>query len=176
FRNRTAAETSAAAYRSSVKPLESSESDSSDEEEASWRRKRQKLSNRPCATPRSKPGGRKVNNIWGTVVQEQCQDAIAAELGIFGMEGEVSMSSRNVETYNYVLARKLMEKERERDKDEVCMLDEQLEEYMTGRNSEERLGGDAKRKRSVRRGLALGQKWTLRVDMRSQRTILKIQS
>lgn len=152
FRNRTPAETSAAAYRSTVKPLES-ESDSSDEEEASWRRKRQKLSNRPCVAPRSTPGGRKVNNIWGTVVQEQCQDAIAAELGIFGMEGEVSMSSRNVETYNYVLARKIMEKERERDKDEVSMLDEQLEEYIKGRNSEERLGGDAKRKRSVKERL-----------------------
>lgn len=153
FRNRPAAETSAAAYRSTVKPLESSESDSSDEEEASWRRKRQKVSNRPCATPRNPAGGRKVNNIWGTVVQEQCQDAIAAELGIFGMEGEVSMSSRNVETYNYVLARKIMEKERERDKDEVSMLDEQLEEYMKGKNSEERLGGDGKRKRSVKERL-----------------------
>lgn len=153
FRNRTAAETSAAAYRSTVKPLESSESDSSDEEESSCLRKRQKVSNRPCATPRDTPGGRKVNNVWGTVVQEQCQDAIAAELGIFGMEGEVSMSSRNVETYNYVLARKIMEKEREQDKDEVSMLDEQLEEYMKGRNSEERLGGDAKRKRSVKERL-----------------------
>lgn len=153
FRNRTAAETCAATYRSTVKALESSESDSSDEEEASWRRKRQKVSNRPCATPRNTPGGRKVNNIWGTVVQEQCQDAIAAELGVFGMEGEVSMSSRNVETYNYVLARKIMDKEREREKDEVSMLDEQLEEYMKGRNSEERLGGDAKRKRSVKERL-----------------------
>lgn len=153
FRNRNAAETSAAAYRSTVKALESSESDSSDEEDASWRRKRQKVSNRPSATPRNTPGGRKVNNIWGTVVQEQCQDAIAAELGVFGMEGEVSMSSRNVETYNYVLARKIMEREREREKDEVSMLDEQLEEYMKDRNSEERQGGDAKRKRSAKERL-----------------------
>lgn len=152
FRNRTATETSAAAYRSAHNPVDSSESDSSDEEEASLRRKRQKVSNRPCATPRNTPAGRKVNNIWGTVVQEQCQDAIAAELGIFGMEGEVSMSSRNVETYNYVLARKIMEKEREQDKEEVSMLDEQLEEYMKGRNSEERLGS-AKRKRAVKERL-----------------------
>lgn len=153
LRSRAAAEVPATAYRSTARPLESSESDSSDEEEASSRRKRQKVSNRPCAAPRTAPGGRKVNNIWGTVVQEQCQDAIAAELGIFGMEGEVSMSSRNVETYNYVLARKIMEKERERDKDEVSMLDEQLEEYMKGRDSEERPGGDAKRKRSAKERL-----------------------
>lgn len=152
FRNRSAAETSAAAYRSTVKPLESSESDSS-EEEASWRRKRQKVSIRTPVTPENTPGGRKVNNIWGSVVQEQCQDAIAAELCIFGMEGEVSMSSRNVETYNYVLARKIMEKEREQDKDEVSMLDEQLEEYMKGRNSDLRPGGDAKRKRSAKERL-----------------------
>lgn len=149
---RTSAETSAVAYRSNVKPLDSSESDSS-EEEASWRRKRQKVSIRPSVTPGNAPGARKVNNIWGSVVQEQCQDAIAAELGIFGMEGEVSMSSRNVETYNYVLARKIMEKEREQDKDEVSMLDEQLEEYMKGRNSDERPGGDAKRKRSAKERL-----------------------
>lgn len=154
FRNRSAAETSAAAYRSTAKPfLESSESDSSGEEEPSWRRKRQKVSIRPSATPENTQGGRKVNNVWGSVVQEQCQDAIATELGIFGMDGEVSMSSRNVETYNYVLARKIMEKEREQDKDEVSMLDEQLEEYMKGRNSEERPGGDDKRKRSAKERL-----------------------
>lgn len=152
FGTRTSAETSAVAYRSTVKPLDSSESDSS-EEEASWRRKRQKVSIRPPVTPGNAPGARKVNNIWGSVVQEQCQDAIAAELGIFGMEGEVSMSSRNVETYNYVLARKIMEKEREQDKDEVSMLDEQLEEYMKDRNSDGRPGGDAKRKRSAKERL-----------------------
>ncbi|TNM91472.1 phosphorylated adapter RNA export protein [Takifugu flavidus] len=150
--NRSAPETSAVAYRSTVKPLDSSDSDSS-EEEASWRRKRQKVSIRPSVTPGNAPGGRKVNNIWGSVVQEQCQDAIAAELGIFGMEGEVSMSSRNVETYNYVLARKIMEKEREQDKDEVSMLDEQLQEYMSGRVSDGCPGGDAKRKRSAKERL-----------------------
>ena len=58
-------------------------------------------------------GARKINNIWGSVVQEQCQESVAAELGVFGMEGGVSMASRSVETYNYVLARKMMEKERE---------------------------------------------------------------
>lgn len=169
FQNRAAAQTSAAAYRSTAKTVESSDSDSSDEEAAAWRRKRQKVSNAPqppayttrgMPTPMHAPGaleGRKVNNIWGSVVQEQCQDAIAAELGIFGMEGEVSMSSRNVETYNYVLARKIMEKEREMEKHgeegEVSMLDEQLEEYMKGGDTEERTGGDAKRKRSAKERL-----------------------
>lgn len=153
FRSRTDAQTSASAYRSTAKLVESSDSDSSDEEAAAWRRKRQKVSNPPRTTPGCGLGGPKVNNIWGSVVQEQCQDAIAAELGIFGMEGEVSMSSRNVETYNYVLARKIMEKERERDKEEVTMLDEQLEEYMKQQESEERPGGDAKRKRPLKERL-----------------------
>ncbi|XP_034529386.1 phosphorylated adapter RNA export protein [Notolabrus celidotus] len=164
--SRAAAQSSAAAYRSTVKTADSSDSepDSSDEEAALWRRKRQKVSNAPqppASSTRmpapSAQGGRKVNNIWGSVVQEQCQDAIAAELGIFGMEGEVSMSSRNVETYNFVLAKKIMEKEREMEKlnnqGEVSMLDAQLEEYMKGRDSEERAGGDAKRKRSAKERL-----------------------
>ncbi|XP_070785207.1 phosphorylated adapter RNA export protein [Enoplosus armatus] len=170
FHNRAASQPSAAAYRSAGRTAESSDSDpdSSDEEAAVWRRKRQKVASAPlppACTTRAGPtrmpapsgglGGRKVNNIWGTVVQEQCQDAVAAELGIFGMEGEVSMSSRNVETYNFVLARKIMEKEREmeklsRDGGEVSMLDAQLEEYMKDGDSEERAGGDAKRKRPAK--------------------------
>ncbi|KAM9334711.1 phosphorylated adapter RNA export protein [Symphorus nematophorus] len=173
YQNRTAAQPSAAAYRSAGRTVESSDSepDSSDEEAAVWRRKRQKVSNTPQPPPSSasragptrmpapgSTGGRKVNNIWGSVVQEQCQDAIAAELGIFGMEGEVSMSSRNVETYNFVLARKIMEKEREIERQkteggEVSMLDAELEEYMKGRGPEERGGGDAKRKRSAKERL-----------------------
>ncbi|XP_070709963.1 phosphorylated adapter RNA export protein [Pempheris klunzingeri] len=165
FHSRAAAQPSASAYRSTARTAESSDSDaeSSDEEAASWRRKRQKVSGATRAGPTPVPaagalGGRKVNNIWGSVVQEQCQDAIAAELGIFGMEGEVSMSSRNVETYNFVLARKIMEKERELEKlsnhaGEVNMLDAQLEEYMKGQESDERAGGDAKRKRSAKERL-----------------------
>ncbi|XP_054480799.1 phosphorylated adapter RNA export protein [Anoplopoma fimbria] len=172
FHDRAAAQHSAAAYRSTGRTVESSDSDpdSSDEEATVWRRKRQKVSKAPqqqaCPTRPEPtrmpvpgaPGGRKVNNIWGSVVQEQCQDAVAAELGIFGMEGEVSMSSRNVETYNFVLARKIMEKERELEKlanddGEVSMLDAQLEEYMKDRDSEERPGGDAKRKRPAKERL-----------------------
>ncbi|XP_056266803.1 phosphorylated adapter RNA export protein [Pseudoliparis swirei] len=149
----------AAAYRSTGRTVESSDSDadSSDEEATLWRRKRHKVSQRPepsrLPAPDA-PGGRKVNNIWGSVVQEQSQDAVAAELGFFGMEGEVSMSSRNVETYNFVLARKIMEKERELERrandggSEVSMLDAQLEDYM-----KEREDRDAKRKRPAKERL-----------------------
>ncbi|KAK5619832.1 hypothetical protein CRENBAI_006623 [Crenichthys baileyi] len=170
FQHRPAAVTQppAAAYRSSNKGVESSDSDaeSSDEEAAVWRRKRLKVSNDPqpptCSARMGQPpvsacgapGSRKVNNIWGSVVQEQCQDAITAELGVFGMEG-VSMASRSVETYNFVLARKMMEKEREmerqsRQEGEVSMLDDELEDYMKGRGSQDRAGGDAKRKRPAK--------------------------
>lgn len=167
FHSRAAAQGSATSYRIAGRTAESSDSESSDEEAAAWRRKRQKVTNAPQPpafnirggpTPTNAFGGRKVNNIWGSVVQEQCQDAVAAELGIFGMEGDVSLSSRNVETYNYVLARKMMEKEREMEKgkaeeEEVSMLDGQLEEYMKNKGSEERAGGDAKRKRSAKERL-----------------------
>ncbi|XP_071374623.1 phosphorylated adapter RNA export protein [Centroberyx affinis] len=173
FQSRAAPQASATGYRSTVRTADSSDSEpDSDEEAAVWRRKRQKVSDAPppaapslsyTARPNPQagpgaPGARKVNNIWGSVVQEQCQDAVAAELGIFGMEGEVSMSSRNVETYNYVLARKIMQKEREeeeqsRNHGEVSMLDAQLDEYMSGQGSEERGGSDSKRKRTAKERL-----------------------
>lgn len=167
FSSRATAQPPAAAYRNTIRTADSSDSDpgSSDEEANAWRRKRQKVSNtpRPPANTNRMPapcvqGGRKINNIWGSVVQEQCQDAIAAELGIFGMEGEVSMSSRSVETYNFVLAKKIMEKEREmerqsKDQGEVSMLDAELEEYMKGKESGQRGGGDAKRKRAAKERL-----------------------
>lgn len=92
-----------------------------------------------------------MNNIWGSVVQEQSQDAITAELGVFGMEGEFNMSSRNVETYNYVLARKMMEKERElesKEGGEVNMLDAQLDEYMKAKGD-----NNTKRKRPLKERL-----------------------
>ncbi|XP_032363592.1 phosphorylated adapter RNA export protein [Etheostoma spectabile] len=169
FRSRPAPQQSSAGYRSPGRTVESSDSDpdSSDEEAAVWRKKRQKVCDAPrppARAARAEPprvpasgvmGGRKVNNIWGSVVQEQCQDAVAAELGVFGMDGEVSMSSRNVETYNFVLARKMMEKEREeanqaKNEGEVSMLDAQLEDYMNERRSQEGAGGDAKRKRPAK--------------------------
>ncbi|XP_077400701.1 phosphorylated adapter RNA export protein [Vanacampus margaritifer] len=171
FQNRVSSSLPPAiAYRNSGKTAESSDSDpdSSDEECVAWRHKRQKVSNirqPPAVVARPAPNrdacalrGRKVNNIWGSVVQEQCQDAIAAELCVFGMEGEVCMSDRNVETYNYVLAHKIMEKERQTEKQqqnegEVKMLDDQLDDYMKGQGSEERAGGDMKRKRPVKERL-----------------------
>ncbi|CAL1569197.1 unnamed protein product [Knipowitschia caucasica] len=140
-----------------------SDQDSSDDDAALWRRKRQKVTNNNhhCAPPAPPLAlaapERKVNNIWGSVVQEQCQDAVAAELCVFGMDAELDTSSRNVETYNYVLARKMMEKERELERQgqgdgEVHMLDVQLDEYMKNRGTEDgdRTSGEAKRKRAVK--------------------------
>ncbi|XP_051539532.1 phosphorylated adapter RNA export protein isoform X1 [Myxocyprinus asiaticus] len=123
---------SVASYRNQTNS-DSSDSDS-DEAAMSWRHKRQKCSNIPApvrTVPVSGASTRKVNNIWGSVVQEQSQEVVAAELGIMGMEGSVSMSSRQSETYNYILARKMMEKERE-EQEEVMKseLDVQLEGYM----------------------------------------------
>ncbi|XP_016145419.1 phosphorylated adapter RNA export protein [Sinocyclocheilus grahami] len=114
---------SVSGYRS-LKNTDSSDSDSASEDEAvPWRQKRL------CSS--SAPSGRRVNNIWGSVVQEQSQESVAAELGIMGMEGSVSMSSRQSETYNYVLARKMMEKEREEEEEGLrSALDGELEGYM----------------------------------------------
>ncbi|XP_076876129.1 phosphorylated adapter RNA export protein [Brachyhypopomus gauderio] len=150
---------SVSSYRTSIR-TDSSESDSDSEEEAAlWRRKRQKCSNVPPPVPPAPfggpgatagPPGRKVNNIWGSVVQEQSQEAVAAELGVLGMEGGISMSSRQSETYNYVLARKLMEKE---EQGVEAMLDSQLEDYMQQRAEEEKSDGHLKRKRSAKERL-----------------------
>ncbi|KAG2466981.1 PHAX protein, partial [Polypterus senegalus] len=135
----------------------------SDEEKVLWKRKRQKCSNTPAqpvafALPPAtqKSPGHKVNNIWGAVVQEQNQEAVAAELDFLGMEGEISMSCRQSETYNYVLARKLMEKERlEQAGEEMAKLDEELEEYMQdgktdGKTEQENGTGHLKRKRPIK--------------------------
>ncbi|XP_072309426.1 phosphorylated adapter RNA export protein [Eucyclogobius newberryi] len=170
FQSRPPAATRAppAGYRSCPGPTDSSDDqDSSDDEAAMWRRKRQKVTSAPPPPPPPPPAshpaaasttGRKVNNIWGSVVQEQCQDAVAAELCVFGMDAELDTSSRSVETYNYVLARKMMEKERELERQskgdgEVNMLDDQLEDYMKCRGPEERGDGDAKRKRPIKERL-----------------------
>ncbi|XP_027029522.1 phosphorylated adapter RNA export protein isoform X1 [Tachysurus fulvidraco] len=142
-------------YRSSI-ATESSDSDS-EEEAALWRRKRQKCTNVPVpqsafgdtSTVRGAPC-RKVNNIWGSVVQEQSQEAVAAELGIMGMEGGVTMDSRQCETYNYLLARKLMEKEKQEEEHGMeTVLEGQLEEYMQ-RGTQKNSDGHLKRKRPVK--------------------------
>ncbi|KAG7322282.1 hypothetical protein KOW79_013628 [Hemibagrus wyckioides] len=147
-------------YRSSI-ATDSSDSDS-DEEAALWRRKRQKCTNVPPPVPPTAfggtstvagPPGRKVNNIWGSVVQEQSQEAVAAELGIMGMEGGITMDSRQCETYNYILARKLMEKEKQEEEHGMeTMLEEQLAEYMQ-HGVQNKSDGHLKRKRSVKERL-----------------------
>ncbi|MBZ3890562.1 Phosphorylated adapter RNA export protein [Sciurus carolinensis] len=104
-------------YRT-VKSVDSSEESFSDSDDDSsiWKCKQQK-----CLNPPSKPepfqfdqnsekppvaGGKKVNNTWGAVLQEQNQDAVATELGILGMEGTID-KSRQSETYDYLPAKKL---------------------------------------------------------------------
>lgn len=149
-------------YRT-VKGVDSSEESfsDSDEESSLWKRKRQK-----CGNPPPKPelfpfgqnlqkpaaGGKKVNNIWGAVLQEQNQDAVATELGILGMEGTID-KSRQSETYNYLLAKKLKKEFEEHTKE----LDKELDEYMHGgkkteaREEENENGqGHLKRKRPVK--------------------------
>lgn len=148
-------------YRT-VKNVDSSEESFSDSDDDSslWKRKRQK-----CFNPPSKPdpfhfgqssqkppvpGAKKVNNIWGAVLQEQNQDAVATELGILGMEGTID-KSRQSETYNYLLAKKLKRESQEHTKE----LDKELDEYMhgskkMGSKEEENGQGHLKRKRPVK--------------------------
>ncbi|XP_055478858.1 phosphorylated adapter RNA export protein [Psammomys obesus] len=147
-------------YRT-VKHVDSSEeSQDSDDDGSPWKRKRQKCLNPP---PKPEPlpfgqsgqktalnGGKKVNNIWGAVLQEQNQDAVATELGILGMDGTLDRS-RQSETYNYLLAKKLRRESQEYTKE----LDKDLDEYMhgdkkTGSKEEENGQGHLKRKRPVK--------------------------
>lgn len=150
----------ASVYRT-VKHVDSSEeSVDSDDDGSPWKRKRQK-----GLTPPPKPeplpfgqsgqktalnGGKKVNNIWGAVLQEQNQDAVATELGILGMDGTLD-KSRQSETYNYLLAKKLRRESQETTKE----LDKDLDEYMhgdrkPGSKEEESWQGHLKRKRPVK--------------------------
>ncbi|XP_059102318.1 phosphorylated adapter RNA export protein [Peromyscus eremicus] len=148
-------------YRT-VKNVDSSEeSVDSDEECSPWKHKRQKCFNPPPPKPEPFPfgqgsqktalnGGKKVNNIWGAVLQEQNQDAVAIELGILGMEGTID-KSRQSETYNYLLAKKLKRESQEYTKE----LDKDLDEYMRGdkkpgSKEEENGQGHLKRKRPVK--------------------------
>ncbi|XP_071997647.1 phosphorylated adapter RNA export protein [Engystomops pustulosus] len=121
-------------YRN-IKNVDSSDDSASDSEEddgSPWKRKRQKTSNPP--RPVSRPtqfmipdqNKKPKNNIWGAVLQEQTQEAVAKELGIMDMDGLIDMS-RQSETYNYVLAKKLMTKSNDEEKQS---LDKELEEYM----------------------------------------------
>ena len=90
----------------------------SDDESCLWKPKRQKCFNLLPAKyelfqlsqshqKQTVLGGKKVNNTWGVVLQEQNWGAVATDLGILGMDGSVDRS-RQPETYNYLLAKKLM--------------------------------------------------------------------
>uniref|UniRef100_A0A673JQP8 Phosphorylated adapter RNA export protein n=2 Tax=Sinocyclocheilus rhinocerous TaxID=307959 RepID=A0A673JQP8_9TELE len=157
---------SVSGYRS-LKNTDSSDSDSASEDEAvPWRQKRL------CSS--SAPSGRKVNNIWGSVVQEQSQESVAAELGIMGMEGSVSMSSRQSETYNYVLARKMMEKEREEEEEGLrSALDGELEGYMQQKSCLKRKR-PAKERLGPRAEMDLRGRYQLREDDPEDRVVDEI--
>nr|XP_038026949.1 phosphorylated adapter RNA export protein-like [Anas platyrhynchos] len=150
-------------YRTTKSVDSSDESFSeSDDDSCLWKRKRQKCFNLPPAKPEPFPlsqshqkqtavGGKKVNNIWGVVLQEQNQDAVATELGILGMDGSIDRS-RQSETYNYLLAKKLMKEAQQK---EAETLDKELDEYMhddkrTTPAEEENGQGFLKRKRPVK--------------------------
>lgn len=147
----------------------------SDEDSCLWKRKRQKCANPPPPKPdpfqfghnpqkQMSFGGKKINNIWATVLQEQNQDAVATELGILGMDGSIDRS-RASETYNYLLAKKLVSESGE---NLAETLDKELDEYMqddkktlTKEEEEEENGqGDGllKRKRPVKERLGVKQK------------------
>ncbi|XP_062943045.1 phosphorylated adapter RNA export protein [Cynocephalus volans] len=169
FQSTTTACAPVSHYRT-VKSLDSSEESFSDSDDDSslWKRKRQKCFNLP---PKPEPfqvgqscqkapvaGGKKVNNIWGAVLQEQNQDAVATELGILGMEGTID-KSRQSETYNYLLAKKLKKESQEHTKE----LDKELGEYMhdvkkTESKEDENGQGNLKRKRPVRDRIGMNYK------------------
>lgn len=152
-------------YRNSFNTDSSDSNSDSDDDAMLWRHKRRKSSNipvpvhKPCesgARAAAGPFAPKINNIWGTVVQEQSQEAVAAELGIMGMEGGISMNSRQSETYNFVLARKMMEKEREKEEEGAkSMLDIELEGYMQRRGDDQIDRDCQKRKRSAKERLGV---------------------
>ncbi|KAI2642455.1 Phosphorylated adapter RNA export protein [Labeo rohita] len=171
---------SVSGYRSYTN-TDSSDSDAGSEDEAlPWRHKRLKCSGAPVSAAAG-PFARKVNNIWGSVVQEQSQEAVAAELGIMGMEGSVSMSSRQSETYNYVLARKMMEREREEEEEGLkSMLDGELEGYMQRKERDQEEKSCLKRKRSAKERLGpraemdVKGRYELREDDPDQRVVDEI--
>lgn len=144
-------------YRSTAQVVssEESDSDSDNDDRALWKRKRQKCTNHPIPKPPVVPaiqssqkllfGGRKVNNIWGSVLQEQNQDTVATELGILGMEGNTDTNSRQSEAYNFAMARKLIEQQNKMKKiEEAAKLDRDLDNYMQKKR------GNLKRKRAMK--------------------------
>lgn len=143
-----------------IKNVDSSDDDASDSDEddgSPWKRKRQKTSNppqnvsRPTQLMSAGQNKQSKNNIWGAVLQEQTQEAVANELGIMDMDGLIDMS-RQSETYNYVLARKLMTKSNDEEK---LSLDKELEEYMNDDKEpvSKEENGHLKRKRPMKERL-----------------------
>ncbi|XP_070598944.1 phosphorylated adapter RNA export protein [Erythrolamprus reginae] len=122
-------------YRT-VKSMDSTDESFSDSDEESglWKRKRQKCSNLPPPKPEliqfppnvHKQIPKKVNNVWGEVLQRQNQDDVAKNLGILWMDGNLD-KSRGSETYNYILAKELL---KQSESEVVNTLDKELDEYM----------------------------------------------
>ncbi|TRY56648.1 hypothetical protein DNTS_030362 [Danionella cerebrum] len=144
-------------YRNRNDTDPSASSSDSEDDGRRWKKKRIHTSRPPAPSHpvvAPNPFARKINNIWGSVVQEQSQEAVAAELGIMGMEGGVSMSSRQSETYNYVLAQKMMAKEcEEKEQERKSALDRELERYMEEGGQELKETSCLKRKRPVKERL-----------------------
>ncbi|XP_078531720.1 phosphorylated adapter RNA export protein isoform X2 [Lissotriton helveticus] len=138
---------SGSSYRTTKGAVSSDESasDSDDEVRSLWKRQKQvNLPPKPEPLPfvlgYSRPAAppmKKMNNIWGSVLQDQSQDLVATELGILGMDGQLDMS-RQSEAYNYILAKKLMEKEKKLGGEEMAILDKELDEYMNEEKNEDK--------------------------------------
>ncbi|KAM3940835.1 phosphorylated adapter RNA export protein [Leptodactylus fuscus] len=165
-------------YRN-IKNVDSSDDSASDSDEddgSPWKRKRQKTCNPPRNVSKPTqfmfPGQNKQpkNNIWGAVLQEQTQEAVANELGIMDMDGQIDMS-RQSETYNYVLAKKLMAKSEDEEK---LSLDKELEEYMNEdkEHAPKEENGHLKRKRPIKE--RLGEK--LEMDYKGRYEITETDS
>ncbi len=91
-----------------------------------------------------------------------------------GMEGSVSMSSRQSETYNYVLARKMMEKEREEGEEGLrSALDVELEGYMQEQSCLKRKR-PAKKRLGPRAEMDLQGRYQLREDDPEERVVDEI--
>uniref|UniRef100_T1DM11 Phosphorylated adapter RNA export protein n=1 Tax=Crotalus horridus TaxID=35024 RepID=T1DM11_CROHD len=163
FPSSSSQSTTSVPYRT-VKSMDSTDESFSDSDEESglWKRKRQKCSNHPPLKPEPfhfspnphKEIRKKVNNIWGEVLQKQNQDDMSRNLGILWMDGNLDRS-RGSETYNYMLAKELVKSS---ESEAVKTLDKELEEYMqddkktVSKEEEEEVNGQGlwKRKRPIK--------------------------
>ncbi|XP_015666645.1 phosphorylated adapter RNA export protein isoform X3 [Protobothrops mucrosquamatus] len=163
FPSSSSQSTTSVPYRT-VKGMDSTDESFSDSDEESglWKRKRQKCSNHPPLKPEPfqfspnphKEIRKKVNNIWGEVLQKQNQDDMSKNLGILWMDGNLDRS-RGSETYNYMLAKELVKSS---ETEAVKTLDKELEEYMqddkkiVSKEEEEEVNGQGlwKRKRPIK--------------------------